>query len=157
MNTSGYGLARHQTATLALLLALSATGVSAADIKSSAAENQAHAAAINSAIAGVNNVKDAIARYRLHNKDFPSSNDEAAIPPPAAFATSALKRIEVGRNGVIQATLTADSGVDDGVIIFTPAMSAQTDLNQVDWTCTTPSYSDISDITNSLCVYSKNP
>ncbi len=58
---------------------------------------------------------------------------------------------------MIQVTLTADSGVDDGAIILTPALSPQTDLNQVDWTCTSPSYAQISDITNSICNYSKLP
>ena len=142
---------------LSMLLCLGAAGVWAAEAKPSSADNQAHAKAINDAIASVSAVKDAIASYRLHHDAFPTSNAEAGVQPPAAFASSALKRIEVGKDGMVEATLTAESGVNDGVIRFMPAMSPQTDLNQVDWTCTTPSYSAISDITNSLCIYGKNP
>jgi hypothetical protein len=149
---------KHAThATLSLLLVFGMASASAADVKPSAADNQAHAAAINKAIASIGSTKDAVAQYRLHHDAFPASNTEAGILPPAAFANSALQRVEVGSNGVIRATLTADSGVNDGVIVFTPAMSPQTDLNQVDWTCTSPSYSDISDITNSVCNYSNLP
>jgi hypothetical protein len=143
--------------TLSILLCLGFAEAWAADAKPSAADNQAHAKAINEAIAGVTSVKDAVANYRLHHDAFPLSNAEAGVLPPAAFASSALKRVEVGKNGMIEATLTAESGVNDGVIRFVPAMSPQTDLNQVDWTCSTPSYSNISDITNSLCTYGKNP
>jgi type II secretory pathway pseudopilin PulG len=153
MKTTKYGTGT----TLSLLLALGIASVSAADIKPSAADNQAHATAINSALNSIGSIKDAVAQYRLHHNSFPVSNAESGILPPTAFATSALKRVDVGSNGVIEATLTADSGVDDGVIRFTPAMSPQTDLNQVDWICTSPSYSDISDITNSACSYSKVP
>jgi hypothetical protein len=143
--------------TLSILLCLGFAGAWAAETKPSAADNQAHAKAINDAIASVISVKEAVANYRLHHDAFPISNAEAGILPPAAFASSALKRVEVGKNGMIEATLTAESGVNDGVIRFVPAMSPQTDLNQVDWTCSTPSYSNISDITNSLCTYGKNP
>ncbi len=148
-------IAQHGASTLALVLAMGCAA--AADIKPSAADNDAHATAIRTAVDSLGSVKEAVARYRLHNAAFPANNAEAGIVPPAAFATPTLKRVEVGSNGVIQATLTADSGVDDGIIIMTPAISAQTDLNQVDWTCTSPSYSDISDITNSFCSYSKLP
>lgn len=143
--------------TLSILLCVAAVAASAAETKPSAADNLAHAKAINDAIAGVTSVKDAVANYRLHHDAFPVSNAEAGVLPPAAFASPALKRVEVGKNGMIEATLTAESGVDDGVIRFVPAKSPQTDLNQIDWTCTTPSYSTISDITNSLCTYGKNP
>lgn len=153
MNTARY-LTRMM---LPMLFCLGASGVGAAETKSSAADNQAHAKAINEAIASVSSIKDAVANYRMHHDAFPLSNAEAGVLPPAAFASSAIKRVEVGKNGMIQATLTAESGVDDGVIRFVPAKSPQTDLNQVDWTCTTPSYSTISDTTNSLCTYSKNP
>jgi hypothetical protein len=150
--------AKYTTKTvLSILLCLGAASAWAAETKPSAADNQAHSKAINDAIAGVSSVKDAVTNYRLHHDAFPVSNAEAGVLPPAAFASSVLKRIEVGKNGMIEATLTADSGVNDGVIRFVPAMSPQTDLNQVDWTCTTPSYSTISDITNSLCTYGKNP
>jgi Pilin (bacterial filament) len=150
--------AKYMTRTmLSTLLCLGAAGAWAAETKPSAADNQAHAKAINEAIASVTPVKDAVANYRLHHDAFPISNAEAGVLPPAAFASSALKRVEVGKNGMVEATLTAESGVDDGVIRFVPAKSPQTDLNQIDWTCTTPSYSTISDITNSLCTYGKNP
>lgn len=151
-------IAKPTTSTvLSVLLCLGAANAWAAEAKPSSADNQAHAKAINDAIASVSGVKDAVANYRLHHETFPASNAEAGVQPSAAFATSALKRIEVGKNGMVEATLTAESGVNDGVIRFMPAMSPQKDLNQVDWTCTTPSYSAISDITNSLCTYGKNP
>jgi hypothetical protein len=145
------------TSALAFALALGVGSTLAADIKPSAADNDAHATAIRTALDSLGSVKESVARYRLHNAGFPGNNAEAGIVPPAAFATAALKRVEVGSNGVIQATLTADSGVDDGTVILTPAMSPQTDLNQIDWTCSSPSYSDISDITNGFCSYSKLP
>jgi hypothetical protein len=141
--------------TLSMLLCLGLACAWAAETKPSAADNQAHAKAITDAIAAVTSVKDAVANYRLHHDAFPVSNAEAGVLPPAAFASSALKRVEVGKNGMIEATLTAESGVDDGVIRFVPAKAPQTDLNQIDWTCTTPSYSTISDISN--CTYGKNP
>ena len=146
-----------QVGTSAFALALAVGSAVAADIRPSAADNDAHATAIRAALESLGSVKDAVARYRLHNPAFPTSNAEAGIVPAAAFATPALKRVEVGSNGMIQATLTADSGVDDGMVILTPAMSPQTDLNQIDWTCSSPSYSDISDITNGFCNYSKLP
>ena len=141
--------------TLSLLLMLGATGTWAADIKPSAADIQAHNKAITDAIASVAKVKDAVADYRLHHEAFPASNAEAGIVPPAAFASAALKSIEVGKDGMIEERLTADSGVDNGIIRFVPAMSPQMDLNQVDWTCTSPSYSNISDL--APCTYGKNP
>ena len=150
--------AKYMTRTiLTVLLYLGFASACAAETKPSAADNQAHSKAINDAIASVSSVKDAVAKFRLHHDAFPVSNAEAGVLPSAAFASSTIKRIEVGKNGMIEATLTVESGVNDGVIRFVPAMSPQTDLNQVDWTCTTPSYSDISDVTNSACVYGKNP
>jgi len=142
---------------LSILFVLGAAGAWAADTKPSAADNQAHAKAINEAIKSLGVVKDAVANYRLHHDAFPGSNAEAGILPAAAYSSATIKRVEVGKNGMIEATLTAESGVDDGILRFVPAMAPQTDLNQVDWTCTTPSYSEISDISNGLCTYGKNP
>jgi hypothetical protein len=156
-DTGMKNLRRMPIAILTALVVLGAATAWSADIKSSAADEQAHATAINAAVNRADNVKKAVADYRLHHDAFPASNVEAGLPPSAAFSSTAIKSIEVQKDGMITATLTAESGVDDGVIRFIPAMSSQTDQNAVEWTCTSPSYSNISDVTNSICTYSKNP
>jgi hypothetical protein len=125
--------------------------------QSSAADAQAHAQAISNVIARVGSVQGAVADFRRRHNALPGSNQEAGVGPPAAYATPDLKGIAVLPDGVVQATLTATSGVDDGTIVWRPAKSQTHDENDIDWKCASPSYSTISDITFGVCEYSNQP
>ena len=54
-----------------------------------------------------------------------------------------------------QLVLGPDSGVNGGTIVLTPRPSAQTDQNTLEWTCETPSYPSIQEISGGACVYKK--
>lgn len=63
----------------------------------------------------------------------------------------------VGNDGVIEITLTASSGVDDGIIRLTPKPSPIKDENSLEWTCASASFSTISDATGGVCEYTNQP
>ncbi len=69
-------LRRMPIAILTALIVLGTATAWSADIKSSAADEQAHATAINAAVSRADNVKKAVAEYRLHHDAFPTSNAE---------------------------------------------------------------------------------
>ncbi len=86
-------IARYGTVALSLLLAFAVIGAAGADIKPSAADNDAHATAIKKAIDSLGSVKDAVAQYRLHHDAFPASNAEAGycrqrLSPPRHSSAS---------------------------------------------------------------------
>ncbi|HZP66510.1 MAG TPA: pilin [Rudaea sp.] len=123
----------------------------------STADAQMHAVAIANALSAAAKVQAAVIAYRQHHKEFPSSNQEAAIKPPAAFMTADVKGITVRDAGVVEVTLTGSSGVDDGSIVLTPTLANDPDSLKIDWTCASPSYATIADITGGVCEYTKQP
>ena len=82
----------------------------------SASDIQTRHKVISQALAAAARIKAAVAQYYLHNKAFPSSNAELGMNLPAAYRTYDLKSIALNPGGVIDLTLTASSGVDNGVI-----------------------------------------
>lgn len=112
---------------------------------------------INQALAAATPVKAQVAQYYLHNKAFPSSNAELGMNLPAAYRTYDLKSIAVSAGGVIDLTLTASSGVDNGVIRLTPEAALKTDENGLAWTCASADYSTIADATGGVCEYTNQP
>jgi Pilin (bacterial filament) len=144
------------SAALSLMALVVLPGVTSAE-QSSAADAQAHAQAITNVIARVGPVQGAVADFRRRHNSLPASNQEAGVGPPVAYATADLKSVAVLPDGVVQATLTATSGVDDGTIVWRPKKSQSRDENDIDWTCASPSYSTISDITFGVCEYSNQP
>jgi hypothetical protein len=118
---------------------------------------QKHNTAIGNAIGQVGNVEQLVAAYHQRTHSFPSSNAEAGVKPGGALASADVKSIEVTANGVIVATLTGNSGIDGGQLVFTPDMSDNPDEGVIRWVCTSPSYSTIADATGGNCEYSKLP
>jgi len=102
-------------------------------------------------------IKTQVEEYRRHHDNFPASNAEASLGPPASYAGPDVRQIAIDHDGIIQITLTASSGVDSGVIVLTPKLPKNTDDYVVEWKCASPSYSTISDATLGLCEYTKVP
>jgi len=118
---------------------------------------QKHYASIGNAIGQVGNVEQLVSAYHQRANAFPSSNAEAGVKPGGALASADVKSIDVTANGVIIATLTGNSGIDGGQIVFTPNMSDNPDGGVIRWVCTSPNYSTIADATGGNCEYSKLP
>lgn len=125
--------------------------------KVGASDIPAQTRAIGEAIASIASTKQAVAQYRLNHDGFPASNAEAGVRPASAFASDTVKSVSIGAEGVIDTTLTALSGVDDGVIRFRPTLAPESDQGQVQWVCTSASYADISDLTTGTCTHTNQP
>ena len=138
---------------MALAVAGSAQAIEAP--KSSAAEEQARADAIKAALARAAGAKMAVEAFHLAQKKFPASNAEVNLGSPDTYAGGALKRLEIVGDGEVQLVLGPSSGVDDGIIRLRPQPSPRSDENTLEWTCVTPSYAGITDITGGLCSYKK--
>ena len=123
----------------------------------SASDIQTRHKVISQALAAAARIKAAVAQYYLHNKAFPSSNAELGMNLPAAYRTYDLKSIALNPGGVIDLTLTASSGLDNGVIRLTPEPALKTDENGLAWTCASADYSTISDATGGVCEYTNQP
>jgi len=150
-------IARDSLRGAAALLCSAACGMATAAVMPSASDAQAHQYAIANALTLAAQVQARVTDYRQRNDGFPSGNAEAAINPPTVIATADVKSISVRDAGVVEVTLTATSGIDDGVIILTPTAAKTSDDRHVEWHCTSPSYSTIADITGGNCEYSKLP
>jgi hypothetical protein len=142
---------------VAILFGVAAHAAAQAPATAPASDIQTRHKVINQALAAATQVKAQIAQYYLHNKAFPSSNAELGMNLPAAYRTYDLKSIAVGAGGVIELTLTASSGVDNGVIRLTPEAALKTDENGLAWTCASADYSTISDATGGVCEYTNQP
>ncbi len=144
--------------TALLATALFASGAMGAEKETpSTLDIQKHYTAIGNAIGQVGNVEQLVGAYHQRANKFPSSNAEAGVKPGGALASADVKSIDITGNGVIVATLTGNSGVDGGQIIFTPNMEDNPDAGMIRWVCTSPSYSTIADATGGNCEYSKLP
>lgn len=123
----------------------------------SAADVQRHHMAINKALTTAAPFKQEVESYRRHHDGFPASNADAMLGPPESYMNPDVRRIGIDRDGVINITLTASSGVDGGIIVLKPNLPKNTDDYAVEWKCTSASYSDISDATLGTCEYTKVP
>jgi len=144
----------------AIAIAIMSTSIVASGAeprKVGASDTAAQTRAIGDAIASIAYTKQAVTKYRLNHDGFPASNAEAGISPAAAFASDTVKSVSIGAEGVIDITLTALSGVDDGIIRFRPTLAPESDHGQVQWACTSASYADISDLTTGTCTYTNQP
>ena len=140
----------------ALVYGFAAISAGAA-VMPSDADMQAHQHAIANALALAAQVQARVVDYRQTNKAFPSSNAEAHVNPPTMIASADVKSISVRGEGVVEVTLTATSGVDDGVIVLTPAAPKTSNDGNIEWHCASASYATISDMTGGQCAYSKLP
>ena len=132
-------------------------GIASAVETPSAADVQRHHAAINQALTTAAPFKAAVENYRRHHDDFPTSNLDAGLQPPDMYRNPDVRQVAINPKGVIDVMLTASSGVDGGTIVLTPSMPKNSDDLAVEWKCTTPNYSDVSDATAGLCEYTKVP
>jgi hypothetical protein len=123
----------------------------------SAADVQRRHMAISNALKAAAPFKHDVESYRRHHDTFPANNVEAMLGPPESYMSPDVRRIAIDRNGVINITLTASSGVDGGVIVLKPNLPANTDDYAVEWKCTSANYSDVSDATLGTCEYTKVP
>ena len=100
-------------------------------------------------------------RAKISRPGAKSSNTRASasagVKPGGALATPDVKSIDVTANGVVVVTLTGNSGIDGGQIVFTPNMEDNPDAGMIRWVCTSPNYSTIADATGGNCEYSKLP
>jgi len=128
-----------------------------AAVMPSGADAQAHQHAIANALALAVQVQNSVSDVRQRNNAFPSSNAEALVNPPTMIASADVKSISVRDGGVVEVTLTASSGVDDGVIVLTPQLPKTANTGPIEWHCASPSYSTIADMTGGNCEYSKLP
>jgi len=140
----------------ALVCALAAP-LALAAVMPSGADAQAHQHAIANALAQAAQVQTSVSDYRQRTNAFPANNAEAMLKPPLALASADVKSISVRDAGVIEVTLTASSGVDDGVIVLTPQLPKTANTGPIEWRCVSPSYSTIADMTGGNCEYSKLP
>ena len=124
-------------------------------VQSSAAQEKMRSDSIKAALARAAGAKMAVEAYHLSQRAFPSTNAEVNLGAPDTYAGGSLKRLELQKDGQIQLVLGPGSGVDEGTIVLSPQPSKQTDQNTVDWTCVTPSYPGIQEITGGACVYKK--
>lgn len=149
---------RRSLAIVLLALTISPSVVLSSEKETPSSDDaQRHATAIGNAMAQAAGVEQLVAAYHQRTNNFPGSNAEASVKPPTSLASPDVKSIAVSSGGVVVVTLTATSGIDGGTIVFTPALSQNTDENTVDWTCKSPSFSTISDDTGGVCEYSKLP
>lgn len=146
------------TRVVVLAAALLSSGAIAAEKETaSTVDIQKHYASIGNAIGQVGNVEQLVTAFHQRNNVFPTSNAEAGVKPGGALASADVKSINISGNGVITATLTGNSGVDGGQLVFTPDMSDNPDGGVVRWVCTSPNFSTIADATGGNCEYSKLP
>jgi hypothetical protein len=139
----------------AAALAACATAQAMEAPRSSEAEAQARNDAIKAAIARAAGAKMAVEAYHIAQNKFPANNAEVNLGAPDTYASGALKRLELQEDGEIQLVLGPQSGVDDGTVLLHPEPSEQSDQNVLQWTCTSPSYANIGDITGGACSFRK--
>jgi len=94
-------------------------------------------------------VKQAIAQRFGEFGKLPGSNREAGVAEPEKFAGQSLRRLDVGRNGMITLTFDEKSGVDNGRIQLIPDTATQPTLK---WRCVSPDFEDIT-VTSALCEF----
>lgn len=133
------------------------SAVAAEPVKAGALDTQMQMNAVGEALQAVAPVEEAVKRYRLTHDGFPATNVEAGVGAPALFASNSVRSIAVGGDGIIDVTLTAASGVDNGVIRFHPEFAAQSGGGDVHWTCASASYANIGDLTGGTCEHTTQP
>ncbi len=92
-------------------------------------------------LAAAANAKTRVVEFYFETGKFPSSNEEAGLPPAEQFVGHSLTSLAVSEGGVITVTMNELSGVKDGAIRLLPDDSNQ--AMGVQWRCETPSYKDI--------------
>jgi hypothetical protein len=97
--------------------------------------------ALSDGLVIANRVKTPYAEYYANTGKAPENNQDLQLPPPDTFRGVSLQRIDTSPRGI---TLTYDekSGVPDGRIVLT----AQFIDGNIKWTCTSPSYADITNL-----------
>lgn len=142
---------------LIVVLAACASAQAALPTKTSELDTQTQMNAVAEALQPVAQVEELVASYRLAHDDFPASNAEAGVKAPPQFASNTVKRIAIRPGGIIDVTLTAASGVDDGVVRFRPEYVPQSGGGDVHWTCASASYANIGDLTGGSCEHTTQP
>jgi hypothetical protein len=146
------------TRVVVLAAAVLSSGVCAAEKETaSTVDIQKHYASIGNAIGQVGSVEQLVASFHQRNNAFPTSNAEAGVKPGGAMASADVKSIDISGNGVITATLTGNSGIDGGQLVFTPNTNDNPDGGVIRWVCTSPNFSTIADATGGNCEYTKLP
>lgn len=156
---AGHGMQTMMSKWIVLAIVAAATAsVHAQDAsKPNPADVQAHNRVIGQSLAAVTPVKTAVEGYRLRAKRFPASNAELGMNLPETYRNYDIKSIAVTADGVIDMTLSATSGVDGGVIRFTPTATGSTDNPTIEWHCASASYTTIGDATGGLCEHTNQP
>jgi type IV pilus assembly protein PilA len=96
------------------------------------------AAFITQAIGVMNSAKVHVLSAHDDKGEWPSSNEEAGIPPPSEFANGAISELRVSEGGVITVMFNAKSGVRNGTLRLRPHTGMD-----IQWKCTTPSFRNI--------------
>lgn len=140
-----------------IVLAFCASAQAALPTKTSELDTQTQMKAIAEALQPVAQIEQLVASYRMAHDDFPASNAEAGVKAPPTFASNTVKGVAIGPGGIIDVTLTAASGVDDGVIRFRPEYVPQSGAGDVHWTCASASFANIGDLTGGSCEHTTQP
>lgn len=124
---------------------------------SGAADSQAHNKVLQAAVLAANPVQAKVEQFRLHTKAFPANNADVAMNLPETYRNYDMKSVAVRPNGIVEITMTATSGVDNGLIRFTPKATGSPEDPTIEWHCTSANYSTISDATGGVCEYTNQP
>lgn len=144
-------------ASLHLCMLLAVAAVAAEPATTVPSDSAAHKRVVGQVLDAVAPTKHLVANFRLSHDAFPASNAEADVKPAGSFSSDTIKSVTIAADGVIDVTLTALSGVEGGVIRLTPTLAPESQQGRVQWACTSASYTDISDLTDGVCTYSKLP
>lgn len=91
----------------------------------------------------VGSAKVAIAEVLMSEGHAPDSNRAAGLPEPTDLRGNSLRATHVRPGGVIVMEFDERSGVDGGLIQFTPDIELALRGGPLNWRCTTPDYKDI--------------
>ena len=91
----------------------------------------------------VGSAKVAIAEVLMSEGHAPESNRAAGLPEPTDLRGNSLRATYVRQGGVIVMEFDERSGVDGGLIQFTPDIELALRGGPLNWRCTTSDYKDI--------------
>ena len=120
-------------------------------------DTQAHNKVLQQALTVAAPVRAKIEQYRLHTKAFPARNADIGMNLPQTYRNYDVRSVAVEPNGVIEIAMTAASGVDGGIVRFTPSATGSPEDPTIEWHCTSASYTTISDATGGVCEYTNQP
>jgi Pilin (bacterial filament) len=97
-------------------------------------ETYLRAARISEGFSLLGSTKRYVAAYYEDKGQWPASNAEAGLRPPAEFATQSVTSLTVSEGGVLTARFNEKSGRKNGLLRFIPSVDQETGIH---WQCST--------------------